>query len=42
MRKQNETCVKVVYKGTAKAHNPSKIKGSLYTYAKTLDFTGRF
>ena len=40
MKKRAETCVKVVYKILPKPRNPSEIKGSERTYAKTLDFTG--
>ncbi len=40
MKKRAETCVKVVYRILPKPHNPSEIKGSERTHAKTLDFTG--
>ena len=40
MKKRAKTCVKVVYKVFSKPRNPSEIKGSAHTYAKTLDFTG--
>ena len=42
MKKRAETCVKVVYRILPKPHNPSEIKGSERTHAKTLDFTGLF
>lgn len=38
MKKRAETCVKVVYRILPKPHNPSEIKGSERTHAKTLDF----
>lgn len=40
MKKRAKTCVKVVYKVFPKPRNPSEIKGSERTHAKTFDFDG--
>lgn len=42
MKKRAETCVKVVYRILPKPHNPSEIKGSERTHAKTIDFNPFF